>query len=122
MNRLHRLTLLSFVALAGFLILFILVAEGNYIGFDSGAASNVQSVAINIIFALLLITNFLLSFLSLTNLVVQWMKTRKATICTVVLGVYPILALWSLSAFNVPVFLNFLSSPFQMIFHLVLGA
>ncbi len=119
MSRLHKLTFFSFIALAGFFLIFLLFAENNYTGFDSYTEYNIRSIALNIVFAALLIANLVLSFLSLINLIVESFKNKKANVKMISLGVYPIVLICILSGFKITNFLNYLSSPFQIIFNLL---
>lgn len=119
MNKLHKLTLLSFLVIIAFFLLFLFFAENNYTGFDSYTKYNLISNILNYAFAVILLANIILSFLSLLNFFIESLKRKKITIKTIFFGIYPITLICILSSFNLSVFMRYLISPFEIFFNII---
>lgn len=116
MNKLHKSTLLSFFAIVAFLLIFVLLAEKNYIGFDKHTVYDFKSNIFNFVFAIILIINISLSFLSLINFVIETYKNRKLNIKSIFLGVYPVILICFFSSFRLDIFIKYILSPFKILF------
>lgn len=118
MSKLHKLTLLSFFAIVVFLLIFVLLAEKNYIGFDKFMGYDFKSNIFNFIFAIILIFNISLSFLSLINFIIEIYKNRILNIKSVFLGVYPVILICFFSLFRLDIFIKYILSPFKIMFNI----
>lgn len=116
MNKLHKLTAISYILLIGTFIVFLLIAENNYIGFDNSLQYDVKTKIFNFIFATVLAFNIALSLLSLLSFIVNTIRERTTTALKFILGIYPISIIFCISGFNIDRLLNYLISPLRIIF------
>lgn len=115
MKKLHKLTVLSFILLIIFMLIFLLLAEKIYTRFDGYTKYNLTSIIINITFSLLLTFNIILTFMSLMHFIVGVIKNKTFNIKSIILGIYPILLLLIICSFNINLLIQYILSPIKIL-------
>ncbi len=120
LRKIHISTVLSFIFIVVFFMIFINSAEGIY-EIDTDKTTNVNSYTkiMNYVLAILIIFNVIMIFISLLSLLyICFISTNMFTMRNLLLSLYPIILILWISSFDIGILNRYITAPINLLFNL----
>lgn len=113
-KRIRKLTLLSHLAIVCFIFFFLKFVEGNAYIYEKCSIKNTETIAVNLIFSVLLIIHYTFIIINLL-IILQGIAIKQLNLSDILWSLYPMLLLLVISGFDISNLLNFIKAPFNII-------
>ncbi|GAA0122853.1 hypothetical protein UT300018_21700 [Clostridium faecium] len=110
----HKLYFISLILIVLFLVIFLLIAEGNYVKYDDSLTVNFKSHILNLLFSILLIFNLILTIICVLRFGIDSFNYKENNFFIIFLDILPVLLLLCISSFKLDNLSNFIIAPFKI--------